>query len=454
MKTSVQDSGGHNLSLSRRDTLRGLGAGALGLSGTALTRRASSAHSLARAQSEPTQITYWTFFASNEPDNPRAEAQGAILEAFMQANPDIEVIEEVVPWNQLHTQLIQATAAGRGPDVSRQVDAYVTMLARAGAILPLDQFISDWGDDQKNDLLYPWDDTTHDGMKYAFRQSVRVANLNFYRTDMFTEAGYEVMPTSIEEFTTAAKAATRNEVSGFLMPFSKADNLNRFFQTVPPLFWAEGTDLVDAETGKALFQGEVGQRIFQWFQDLVYVHEISPSGEATMDSEAANRMFAGGTLASQWHHSSQWAEWIALARDGVLGTSFQPSFTGEIAPASTEGGWTLCMSKGANEEAAWKLIDFFISNEAELIDAEVGGELPTRKSVLENPLFEGEEFARQREWLDYLADHGHPATTIKIEKRQELVNILGDASQRIIAGRADVASTLADAASQYDALIG
>ena len=225
-------------------------------------------------------------------------------------------------------------------------------------------------------------------------------------------------------------------------------------QTVPPLFWAEGTDLVDPETGKALFHQETGQKIFQWFQDLIYVHEISPSGEATMDSEAANRMFASGTLASNWHHSSQWAEWIALAREGVLGTSFQPSFTGEIAPASTEGGWTLCMSKGANEEAAWKLIDFFQSNEAELIDAEVGGELPTRKSALEDPFFQGEEFTQQREWLDYLAEHGHPATTIKIEHRQELANILGDAAQRIIAGQADVASTLTDAAAQYDALVG
>jgi ABC-type glycerol-3-phosphate transport system substrate-binding protein len=372
----------------------------------------------------------------------------------MQANPDIEVVEEVVPWNQLQTQLLQASAAGRGPDVSRQLDAYVTMLARAGAILPLDQFVADWDDERRNDFLYPWDDTTFDGKKYAFRQSVRVANLNFYHTDIFSEAGYDTIPTSIEEFTTAAKAATKNEVVGFLMPFSKADNLNRFFQTVPPLFWAEGTDLVDPETGKALFHQETGQKIFQWFQDLIYVHEISPSGEATMDSEAANRMFASGTLASNWHHSSQWAEWIALAREGVLGTSFQPSFTGEIAPASTEGGWTLCMSKGADEEAAWKLIDFFQSNEAELIDAEVGGELPTRKSALDDPFFQGEEFARQREWLDYLAEHGHPATTIKIEHRQELANILGDAAQRIIAGQADVASTLTEAAAQYDALVG
>lgn len=452
MNDSARSGGNQTLKLSRRDTLRGLGAGALGLSGAALTRSASSAPR--RSQSEPTQITYWTFFASDEPDNPRAEAQGAILQAFMEANPDIVVMEEVVPWNQLQTQLLQAAAAGQGPDVSRQLDAYVSMLARASAILPLDPFVADWSEERRNDFLYPWDDTTLDGMKYAFRQSVRVANLNFYHTNLFSEAGYDTIPTSIEEFTAAAQAATQNEVVGFLMPFSKADNLNRVFQTVPPLFWAEGSDLVDPETGKSLFHQEAGQKIFQWFQDLVYVHGISPSGEATMDSEAANRMFASGTLASNWHHSSQWAEWIALARDGVLGTSFQPSFTGDIAPASTEGGWTLCMSNGANQEAAWKLIDFFHGNEAELIDAEVAGELPTRKSVLEDPFFQSEEFARQREWLDYLAEHGHPATTIKIEHRQELANILGDASQRIIAGQADVASTLADAAAQYDALAG
>lgn len=445
--------------ISRRESLKVLGGGSLALllascAGGATNPDAQTTTAPGGiASTGKTQIRYWTFFGSGEPDNPRADAQGRILNAFMEQNPDIEVIEEVIPWNELHTQLIQAAAANRAPDVTRQLDQYVGLLAKAGAILPLDDYISGWSEERRNDFLYPWEDTVINESKYAFRQSVRVANLNFYRPDLFSAAGYDAPPQTIQEFTESVKATTQGPVVGFVMPFSKADNLNRFMQTVPSLYWSLGSDLVDPQTGKATFHQDAGVQIMQWFQDMVYEHQVIPVGATTMDSEATNQMFQGGTLASNWHHSSQWAEWISLVRENKLATTTMPSFSGEVTPASTEGGWTLCLSEGNNQDAAWKLIEFFHSNEAELLDAQIAGELPTRQSTLEDPFFQTEDFARQREWLTYLQEHGHPATTIKIEQRQELANILGDALQRIIGERADVQSTLAEAASQFDALV-
>jgi multiple sugar transport system substrate-binding protein len=446
--------------ISRREALKVLGSGSIGL------LLASCASSVSTSTTQPTtipvtpgasgkqQIRYWTFFGSGEADNPRATSQGMILDAFRKANPDIDVVEEVIPWNELHTQLIQAAAANHAPDVTRQLDQYVALLVSAGAILPLDQFISGSESAQKDDFVYPWEDTVIDGKKYAFRQSVRVANLNFYRPDLFKEAGYDTPPLSIADFTEASKALTKGPVAGFIMPFSKSDNINRFMQTVPSLYWSLGSDLVDPETGKATFHEDAGVQIIQWFQDMVYVNKVMPVGVATMDSEAVNQMFQGGTLASNWHHSSQWTEWISLVRENKLATTTLPNFTGGITPASTEGGWTLAMSKGAKQEAAWKLIQFFHSKEAEVIDGKVAGELPTRQSTLQDPFFQSQDFARQREWLNYLKKNGHPATTIKIKQRQDLANILGDALQKIIAEKADVKATLADAAQQYDKIVG
>ena len=47
-------------------------------------------------------------------------------------------------------------------------------------------------------------------------------------------------------------------------------------------------------------------------------------------------------------------------------------------------------------EAAWKLIEFLQSPEAEAIDARVGGELPTRKSTLKDPFFQTPEVRHLR----------------------------------------------------------
>jgi multiple sugar transport system substrate-binding protein len=441
--------------ISRREALKLLGGGSLALWVASCLPSTPSPGAVVASPvpSEKTQLRYWTFFGSEEPDNPRASAQGMILDAFRQANQNIEVIEEVIPWNELHTQLIQAAAANRAPDVTRQLDQYVGLLAQAGAILPLDNYVKDWGEEQKKDFVYPWEDTVFDEKKYAFRQSVRVANLNFYRPDLFKEAGYDTPPLSTEEFTEAVKSISKEPIVGFAMPFSKADNINRFMQTVPSMFWSLGSDLVDPLTGKATFHQDAGIQIMQWFQDLVHVHNVIPIGAATMDSEAVNQMFQGGTLASNWHHSSQWSEWISLARENKLATTTMPSFTGKLNPASSEGGWTLTMSKGAKEDEAWKLIEFFHSKEAELIDGKTAGELPTRQTTLQDPFFQTDDFARPIEWLNYLQENGHPATTIKIEHRQDLADILGDAIQTIIAEKADVKATLSDAAERYDKVL-
>lgn len=458
METTDDRSGSWKQPMTRRQAMRIFGGGALALSaaacgvgGTGSEPQAGVSPGGGTPTAGKTQIRYWTWMRSNEPDNPRAAAQAKILDAFRASNPDIDVVEEIVAWDELQQQIRQAAAAGRAPDVCRQLDAHVASLARDGSIEPLDDLIAASGTGE-GDFLYPWDDTVVDGSKYAFRHSLRVANFTFYRPDLYQAQGIEEPSTDLSEFVSQMKQLTSPPAIGFLIPFGKGDQFNRFMQTVPPLWWAEGSDLVHPETGEPMFHEEAGQRIFQWFQDLIHEQKVMPSSVATMDSETANQMFQGSSLATTWHHSSQWSEWSSLAESGKLGMAKQLSLTGGIAPASSEGGWTLCMGKGAKREAAWRLIEFFHSVEAEVIDGEIAGELPTRKASLEEPVFQGEDFAMQRDWLAYLSEEGHPATSIKIPRRTQFVDILANAAQEIVVSQADVAATLEAAAERYAAL--
>lgn len=451
----------HNKRYSRRESIRifgGIGAAvavAGGLAACAPTQGASNGNT----------IRYWTWLTSGESDDPRTLAQQQILDAFRTKYPEITLIEEVVPWNELQPRLLRAAAAGQAPDVSLQLDQYIQPLSRAGSIQPIDQFADDWSSAVKDDFLYPWEDGAVGGDKFALRNSIRVANLNFYRpsvfeaagiqapTELFTTAG-SVPPREFDDFMTFSQTLTRDQTIGFLMPFSKADNLNRFMQTCPSLYWAMGSDLVDPASGLPTFHEAAGQEIFQWFQDMVHEYRVAPVGEVTMDSEIAATMFQAGTLAQTWHHTGQWAEWYG-SLDGDLAVATMPSPSGDPVPASTEGGWTHVMSKGASEEAAWKLMEFLVSEEAEVIAGTVAGQLPTRRSTLDaDPYFASDEFALQAQWLDYLAENSHPATSINIEKRREFSDILADAAQLIIAEQADVKTTLSSAADQYADLVG
>jgi ABC-type glycerol-3-phosphate transport system substrate-binding protein len=451
---------------SRRDAIKLLGGiGILGLLGSSAAGCATSVAKKSTPGNTSNTIRYWTFLKSGESDDPRTKAQGMILDAFRKRNPDIKVVEEVLPWTELQPALLRAATAGQAGDVSIQLDQYVKPLAQAGAILPLDDYTSGWDQGRKDDFLYPLADTTVNGKVYAFRHPLRVPNLMYYRPSLFKAAGVEVpsgefvpaggMGGDFSRFTQLSRQLTKGRVVGFLQPFSKADNLNRFMQTCPSLFWALGSDLVDPKTGRPMFHLEAGVKIFQWFQDMVHQARVSPVGEVTMDSEAGNTMFQSGTLATTWQHSSQWSEWFT-AVNGDLGTTTMPTPDGgtPTAPTSSEGGHTLVMSKNANRDAAWKLIEFFQSEEAELIDATVAGQLPTRKSNLADGFFKSDKFSRQAAWLEYFQANAHAATTIIIEKRREFADILGDAAQRIISTKSDVASTLSRAADQYASLVG
>lgn len=453
-----------NNNYTRRDSLRIFG----GIGATVAVASALAAcgpSSVGGNGNTSNTIRYWTWLTSGESDDPRTLAQKQILDAFRAKYPKITLVEEVVPWNELQPRLLRAAAAGQAPDVSLQLDQYIQPLAKSGSIMPIDQFANDWSASIKDDFLYAWEDGTVAGEKYALRNSIRVANLNFFRPSLFAAAGIQapselfttsgsVPPREFEEFMDFSKALTRDQTMGFVMPFSKADNLNRFMQTCPSLFWSLGSDLVDPKTGAPTFHEAAGQQIFQWFQDMVHVHGVAPVGEVTMDSEIASTMFQAGTVAQTWHHTGQWAEWYG-SLDGDLATATLPSPSGgDPVPASTEGGWTHVMSKGANEEAAWQLMEFLVSEEAEVIAGTVAGQLPTRRSTLEaDPFFSSDDFALQSQWLNYLGENSHAATSINIEKRREFADILADAAQRIIAEEADVKSTLSSAADQYATLM-
>ena len=435
-------------SISRRETLKRLGGTAVGLLGILQARKAPA------AASRPIQLRYWTWQNSADVQNPRAKAQAEFLALFRKKNPDIELIEEVLPWQQLFQQLLQAAAANRAPDVSKMLDWYTVPLAEAGAILPLDEFTEGWSAERRNDYVYSWDDTTVEGKKYAFRHAIRPTNVMYYRTDHFAEAGFKTPPKTLKDFTAAAKAVTKGQVWGFVQPFSKADALNRFMATAPPMYWVFGSDLVDLKTGKPTFHLEAGQKIFQWHQDMVYVHKASPAGEATMDSDTVNQMFISGTVATTFDHSSKWPEWIKKeALQGRLETAGMPNFADEPkpAPANTANSWILVMPKGAKKEAAWKLIEFLQSNESEIIDAKIGGELPTRRSTLKDPFFQSPAAGKMLSFLNYLMESPHPATSTKIKKLEVLKDVLADAAQQIVANKADVKSTLAVAAQRYEA---
>lgn len=435
----------------RRDALKIAGA-----FGTVMSLGVLSACSVspdkAPARGKTITLTYWTWMSSDDTSSPRAVSQGKIIKAFMAKNPDIKIVEQVVPWQELGQQLLQAVAAGKAPDVSRQRDGMLQDLVASNSLTPLDEFVSDWTPERKDDYVYEWDDTVINDHKYAFRHAVRAANRLYYRTDLYETAGFSAPPTTATDFLEVSKEISKGGPAGFLQAFSKADGLSNFMQQCPAMYWSLGSDLVDLKTGLPTFHEDAGQKIFSFYQDAVWKHGVMPARVSTMNSDATADVFIAGGAGSHLTHSAEWGDWSgrpALQGKVATANAFNFGDSTEPAPINTAGAWMLVMPRGAQKEAAWRFMEFMQSNEAELIDAQEAREVPTRVSTTEDPWFKTADASYITALLGDMKKYSHAATTLGIKNYSQLSLALADAAQDIIANKANVAKALATAADSY-----
>lgn len=424
--------------------------GGAGTGGATATR---SAAATGKAGSKGKQrLVYWTWESASGGD-PRGQAQAQILDAFRAAHPSVELVEQVVPWAQLSSQLIQSVPTGHAPDVSQQVDANISTLVDAGALASLQPYVADWTSAQKDGFMYSWDDTVVNGEKYAFRQALRPSNYTYYRKDLLASAGLSV-PKTGADFRSSVDKLSSGNVYGWIMAFSKSDNVSAVMQLLPPMLWGMNSDMIDPATSAPTFQQDAGVELFTWLQDLIYKQHAMPAAASTMDTSATDQQFLAGKAATYFANTAKYSGWkktVTFPSDS-LGYAPFPNWADDPTkpgPANLGGGWTLAVSKSANQDLAWEFLQFMQSPQAELIAARVGGDIPTNRQTLSDPWFSTPDAAYLKGALDWLQKGSHTATTLKIKNYAAFTNALGDAVQSIIATRSDVASSLAAAAKTY-----
>jgi multiple sugar transport system substrate-binding protein len=133
----------------------------------------------------------------------------ALVEKFNQEHPDIKVTYRTIAWKGWYTTFVTAIASGTAPDISTGAGYQAVQLYEQGAILPIDDVISEWKENGKLDDFLP---NTVETLKYddhyvalPWQIDIRVW---YYRKDQFEQANVPP-PTSWEEMKSAAKALTK-----------------------------------------------------------------------------------------------------------------------------------------------------------------------------------------------------------------------------------------------------
>ena len=145
------------------------------------------------------------------------DAGKALVAQFNQEHPDITVNYRSVPWTNWYQTFVTAIGSGTAPDVSTGAGYQAVQLYDQGAILPIDDVISQWKTSGKLDDFLPnmIDTLKYDNHYVALPWAIDI-RVWYYRKDLFAQAKLQP-PTNWQEFKAAAQALTNSKADQYGM---------------------------------------------------------------------------------------------------------------------------------------------------------------------------------------------------------------------------------------------
>ncbi|WP_327070154.1 extracellular solute-binding protein [Kitasatospora sp. NBC_01250] len=330
----------------------------------------SSGSGSSGAASGPVTITYWdTSNATNEAPNYQA-----VVTKFEAANPDIKVNFVNVPFDQAQDKLQTAMGSKGAPDVFRSDVGWTAAFAKSGFLTPLDGTPAlPQPSDYQPSLIKQ---AQYQGKTYGVPLVTDTLGL-LYNKALFTQAGITSAPTTWDELKAdAATIKAKTGVDGFELHAGDAyDAL--------PLFFGEGTDLVDTANKKITVNSPTAVKAVTTYQSL-FTSPGTVKADVTTDSyahmmDAFNNGKVAAIINGPWEITNIY-KGSAFTDHGNLGIAAVPAgSTGK--PGAPTGGQNIAVFAGsdaAHQAAAEKFAAFMTSADSEVFIAEKNSTLPTR----------------------------------------------------------------------------
>jgi multiple sugar transport system substrate-binding protein len=297
---------------------------------------------------------------SGEGLNPHQE----IIARFEEANPDILVQLEAVAGRDYYARLLTQVAAGAAPDIMQIGDDAVPMFVNAGALVPLDDFITD---------NYPLDLGIYlpgllepgqfAGQQYMLPKDFSPLGV-YYNKALFDEFGvpYPEDGWTWDDFLATAQALTQDR---------DGDGQTDVWGVQLPAAWTTGFEYWVAAAGGSLISedgasfvgymdSEATARAVQFYADLYNTYRVAPPPADMSLFGGGNSEFENGQAAMRLF--GRWPQ-SGLRQNpnvdlGVVG----PPADAARANVLFWGGFGIS-STSQNPEAAWRFLRFYVGEE-------------------------------------------------------------------------------------------
>ena len=381
-------------------------------------------------------VTFWNGYAADGEEI--KTFTDVVLPAFEAQYPNVTVVHQEIPYDDLRQKLVTGLAGGTLPDVLRADIIWVPEFADQGVLLALDEEMSDFAELTANMFPGPLSTNKWGDHYYGLPLDTNTRVL-FYNTAMLEEAGVAAAPTTIEELEAA-------------MSKVKALGPDRFGYaeggtgpwSVLPWIWSFGGGITDdaATTATGTLNGPGTVAAVTKLQEWLEAGFISPSilGGGLATSEQFGNDQAAMILEGPWMPGIFKNQFPELAYD------YATVPAGPGGTASVVGGEDIVVFESTqNKEAALAFTRFMVSEEAQLAMGKIG-QMPVLQSLAGNP-----------ELPDYYPMFQEQLKTAKartpVPSWPKIDEAVSNAVLKALRGEATVQAALDEAAAQVDALL-
>ena len=381
---------------------------------------------------EPVTLTFWHTYSEGEEDI----FLNKVVPAFEEANPGIKIEAIRMPLDGLQQQIITGASGNAAPDVMRMDLTWVTEFAKLGALQDVTQFD---GFDQikENTLKAPMDTNAFNGSYYGLGLDTNTTT-SIWNMDLLAEYGVTTPPTTIEELVQLAKE--HNDPANEEWVFTIAGT---YTWALLPYFWTLGGDITcdDYSVATGYLNSDASVKAMEtiagWYNDGIISHAI-----------IGEQPDAWGGMSGGKYAMISEGPWFFSSND----TSFKSQTTlmpaGDGGSISIVGGQNIVMFKNSTkQEAAWKFMQYMVSDEAQLAMCDAGM-IPVTKSAT------GKMDTSATAYLDaYLEQLETAKPRTPSANWGQIDSLLGNTFETIIRGEASAKDALDQAATQVDALL-
>jgi multiple sugar transport system substrate-binding protein len=371
-----------------------------------------------------------------------------LIQAFEQANPDVRVRVQQVPWTAAHEKLLTAFAGDSLPELCQLGNTWIAEFAALGALEdltgrvarspdvdPAAYFPGVWAGNVIGErvLGVPWYVDTR---------------ILFYRKDILAAAGHEEPPKSWDQWMRMMRDVQRRErrdgAYAALLP------VNEFEQ--PIIFGLQaGADMLPDEGRRGNFSGREFRRAFEFYVNI-FREGLAPRKANTQISNVWQE-FEAGTFAmyitGPWN-VQEFRRRMSSDMEGRWTTAPLPGPDGQYPGRSTAGGCSLVLFRQSREkDAAWRLAEYLSATERQVELFRCTSSLPARESAWrKSGLLDDAEYAAFHEQLENV----QPAPAVP-EWEAIVTGELVKTAEAVIGGRAEIDAALVDLDRKVDKIL-